>query len=197
MGRFEEQYAAYREVAQDSFAIRSRLGISQSERQKLYVDSLVIFPLEIELSVGDNDAGFPVIREGTQLTLSSFHRANMLDSANELARQVARSYLSLGWLEVYKLIGSLDALGSPLAFVNRIAAGISAVLLAPWADLILDDSPGSFLVTFAKGLFVLLKNVTDAVFISVHRSMGGMAFACSRAALDRNYHKVHMDDIQF
>jgi hypothetical protein len=186
------RYTAFRlDAAQDPL-LRGGLSITHSERQKVYVDSLLVYPLEIELAVGDNTFGFPVIREGTRLQLGQFSRSNLFESERALASQLARSYLSLGWLEVYKIIGSLDALGSPLVFATRIAEGISAVLLAPWADLILDDTPGSFLLTMGRGVLVLLKNVTDAVFLTVAKVFGALALLAVRLSLDVPFYKVKL-----
>lgn len=94
--------------------------ITREVLKKLYVEKLEIFPLEITFCVGDNEVSWPVIQDETPVLLQPLEKAEMYETGQELARQVSKYYSRLAQDELYRIILSLDAIGSPLATFSKV-----------------------------------------------------------------------------
>jgi hypothetical protein len=81
-----------------------------------------------------------------------------------LIELVGSAYIKQAWVEVYKIIGNLDAIASPYQNAKKIGRGFKEFFLLPYESLVLDDTPGAFVVGAAQGFTSLALNLTDVIF---------------------------------
>lgn len=158
------------------------------------LDKLVMFPLRLTLCVGNNSAGWPVIADEATIQMALFTRANVFGDRWRIASQLGRAYAQIGWTEVYKIIASLDAIGSPLATVRKLGRGAKDFVVLPLESLVLDDTPGAFVVGVWRGTRSLFANAADALLTTLMKIFMTLAWLFTLASIDHHYrrHKAHM-----
>ncbi|KAL6057274.1 Vacuolar protein sorting-associated protein 13D [Balamuthia mandrillaris] len=163
------------------------LNVQKEVLSKWYVERLEIFPLEITFCVGDNELSLPVIQDETPLHLLPLEKHDLYESSEELQAIILKYYLRIGRSEFYKIIGSLDAIGSPLAAFAKVSRGFRDAFVLPWTSLVLDDTPGAFIFGLYSGLSSLFYNVGDASVTTFLRIFNLMSWICLQLTFDSNY----------
>jgi hypothetical protein len=167
-----------------------RLDITGEALRKWYVERLEIFPLEVTFCVGDNELGWPVIQDETAVELLPLGRSHLYETNEELLRSVVKYYGRQARQEVYKIIGSLDAIGSPLGAIAKVTKGLRDIVIVPWSSLVLDDTPGAFFVGVSSGLWSLLYNVTDAGLTTLLRVINVVSWLTLQLTFDDEYQQA-------
>lgn len=158
------------------------------------LDKLVMFPLRVTLCVGNNSAGWPVIADEATIQMALFTRANVFGDRWRIASQLWRAYAQIGWTELYKIIASLDAIGSPLATMRKLGRGARDFVVLPLESLVLDDTPGAFVVGLWRGTRSLFANAADALLTTLMKIFMTLAWLFTLASIDHHYrrHKARM-----
>ena len=148
------------------------------------VERLEIYPLHLTLCVGNNSAGWPVLADQASLRLGMFARRDLNADAATLVSRVWRAYTRVGWVEVYKIIASLDALGSPLSGLRKLRRGIIDVVWLPVEGLVLDDTPGAFAIGLLRGVRSLIVNSVDSLLTTFMKLFVTISWLFGMATLD-------------
>jgi hypothetical protein len=164
-----------------------RLDITGEALRKWYVERLEIFPLEVTFCVGDNELGWPVIQDETAVELLPLGRTRLYETNEELLRSVLKYYGRQARQEVYKIIGSLDAIGSPLGAIAKVTKGLRDIVIMPWSSLVLDDTPGAFFAGVSSGLWSLLYNLSDAGLTTLLRIINVVSWLTLQLTFDDEF----------
>jgi hypothetical protein len=168
------QFVQQESIAQDNF---------------LYVGRLEVFPLRVSISIGTNNKHWPVIAEA-HMQLPSFGRNDLSESIGTLFSTLGSAYSNLVWAEIYQIIGNLDAIASPLQNLRKLAKGVQDFFKLPLEGLVLDDTPGAYLVGLWYGLASLVLNWTDFLLTVMMKSFQTLSWATQVLSLDEEHQKV-------
>jgi hypothetical protein len=175
----------YTEIQYYQFVLQNQLA----QDNFLYVGRLEIFPLRVTLSIGTNTKHWPVIAEA-QMQLPSFSRNELSESLTMLFSSLGSAYSNLVWAEVYQIIGNLDAIASPLQNLRKLATGLKDFFKLPLEGLVLDDTPGAYLVGLWYGTASLVLNWTDFLLTVMMKSFQTLSWVTQVICLDEDYQKV-------
>eukprot|EP01028_Stygiella_incarcerata_P002883 TRINITY_DN15506_c0_g1_i1.p1 TRINITY_DN15506_c0_g1~~TRINITY_DN15506_c0_g1_i1.p1 ORF type:complete len:2959 (+),score=713.77 TRINITY_DN15506_c0_g1_i1:839-9715(+) len=153
----------------------------------VYVQRFQVFPVEFVLQIGENDFRLPPIHEPTNVNLSSFNLYHALHPSDELVSQLIHTYAQHSSMELYKILGSIDVIGSPLGVIAKVGSGLRDFIMMPYYGLILDDSPGAFAVGVVKGTVSLLRNLTAAGLATLIKLSNVMSTAFTFLTFDTRY----------
>eukprot|EP01127_Copromyxa_protea_P019089 TRINITY_DN6116_c0_g1_i1.p1 TRINITY_DN6116_c0_g1~~TRINITY_DN6116_c0_g1_i1.p1 ORF type:complete len:1436 (-),score=284.82 TRINITY_DN6116_c0_g1_i1:461-4768(-) len=131
-----------------------------SQEFALSVQRMHIFPLEIKLSIGRNQFFFPILTDAV-IALRPFERVAMAGTMSSMVAAVTTAYMAQAWSELYKIIGDLDLLTSPMQNGKKLLQGARDFFTMPIESLVLDDTPGAFIIGLIRGSQSLLLNSTD------------------------------------
>lgn len=158
----------------------------------MFAGKLEIFPLAAVISVGTNNHHFPVISEA-HLSLDSFVRTNMYASPMNILSSLGSSYATLIWAEVYKIIGNIDAIASPVQNLLKLKKGVQDFFVLPYESLVLDDTPGAFLIGFLRGTKSLLLNLTDFLLTTFMKLSSSLSWIIQVVSLDSDYQEFKIN----
>jgi len=167
-----------------------RLDITGDTLRKWYVERLEIFPTEITFCVGDNQVGWPVIQDETAVQLPPLARLHLYETSGGLLHSVLKYYGRQARQEVYKIIGSLDAIGSPLGAIGKVTRGLHDAVVIPWSSLVFDDTPGAFFVGISSGLSSLLFHLADAGLTTLLRVINVVSWLTLQLTLDDEFQQL-------
>lgn len=173
------------DIQQDQFEEEKQI----LQENFLYVGRLEIFPLRVTLSIGTNTKHWPVISEA-QMSLASFSRNDLSESIGTLFSTLGSAYSTLVWAEIYQIIGNLDAIASPLQNLRKLATGVNDFFKLPLEGLVLDDTPGAYIVGLGYGTTSLLLNFTDFLLTVLMKSFQTLSWVTQVISLDEDHQKV-------
>lgn len=183
--RMEKLLAQHTNIQEDQFVVQKRI----EQENFLYVGRLEIFPLRVTLSIGTNTKHWPVIAEA-QMQLASFSRNDLSESIGTLFSTLGSAYSTLVWAELYQIIGNLDAIASPLQNLRKLATGVQDFLRLPLEGLVLDDTPGAYVIGLGYGTASLLLNFTDFLLTVLMKSFQTLSWVTQVISFDEDYQKV-------
>lgn len=96
----------------------------------LSVQRLHIFPFEIKLSIGRNEFFLPILTDAV-IGLRSFERIAMAGTMSSMVAAVGSAYMGQAWSELYKIIGDLDLLTSPMQNGKKLLQGCQDFFTMP------------------------------------------------------------------
>ncbi len=97
--------------------------------------------------------------ENVPLSLNALVLTHTFSSTKDLGQQLTRHYQRQILFPAFKILGSVELLGNPVAFLQNIAFGVKDFLYEPVAGL-RDDSMKGFVLGVIKGTSSLLKRTT-------------------------------------
>ena len=166
----------------------------ETEKGKIFVETVSIFPIEIHLSLGHNALGIPVIREGAPVSLGHFARFNLYGSPEEIVEVVARSYARVGLTEIIKVVlGSSDTFGAPLAAVRKVKQGMRDFVEMPFIALVHEDSIGATTLGLVNGTTSLVVNTADAVVMALVMLSSSASRALLFLTFDSDYQRAAVE----
>ena len=153
---------------------------------ELYIDRVEVFPLSIMLCVGDNEVGLPIVRDGVPVSIDHREQVQWFVTRRGLGPALRSLVLEDvgGLAELGLFVGSLDVIGNPLGALAKIKTGCSDFVRRPFNALVLDDTPGAFFFGLASGTYSLVKNVSDAAFMTLYKINAGLASGTARLTFD-------------
>ncbi len=177
---------------------------SSWHRQKIYMDTLSIAPIEVTLSflsspVHHYVASHPRLAalqrllsladvEDAQVWLAGLNLSNPLMDAEALSQALQRHYLRSLVPELYKLIGSASMIGDPVSLLQHLGAGVWTFVSAPAEGLLASAralGPRQFLLGVIRGTQGLLLNVVFAISNATTKAAGAARKAIVVWGLDR------------
>ncbi len=177
---------------------------SSWHRQKIYMDTLSIAPIEVTLSflsspVHHYVASHPRLAalqrllsladvEDARIWLAGLNLANPLMDAEALSQALQRHYLRSLVPELYKLIGSASMIGDPVSLLQHLGAGVWTFVSAPAEGLLASAralGPRQFLLGVLRGTQGLLLNVVFAISNATTKAAGAARKAIVVWGLDR------------
>ena len=185
-------------------APHTHISASSWHRQKIYMDSFTLSPIEVTLSFLSSPvhhlvAVHPRLAalqrilsladvEDARLWLAGLQLANPLVDAAALGQALQRHYLRALLPELYKLVGSASMIGDPVTLLQYVGAGVWTFVAAP-AEGLLESArslgPRQFLLGVLRGTTGLLQNVVFAVSNAATKAAGAARKAIVVWGLDR------------
>jgi len=173
-------------------------------RQKIYMDTLSIAPIEVTLSflsspVHHYVAAHPRLAtlqrllslvdvEDARVWLSGLNLSNPLMDAEALSQALQRHYLRSLIPELYKIVGSASMIGDPVSLLQHLGAGVWTFVSAPAEGLLASAralGPRQFLLGVIRGTQGLLLNVIFAISNATTKAAGAARKAIVVWGLDR------------
>jgi len=121
------------------------------------------------------------------ICLNSLFMENPFVSQDHLTQMVTSHYTRQGIQQVYKLLGSTEALGNPVGLFSNVGTGVMDFFYEPAQGII--QSPQAFAKGLAKGTSSLVKNTVYGTFNSVSKIAGAIGKGVATLSFDDDYVK--------
>ena len=173
-------------------------------RQKIYMDTMDISPMEVTLSFLSSPVHHLVVAhprlaalqrllsladvEDARVWLAGLHLSNPLMDAEALGQALQRHYLRSLIPELYKLVGAASVIGDPVSLLQHLGAGVWTFVSAPAQGLVQSAralGPRQFLVGVLRGTRGLLMSVVFAASNAATKAAGAARKAIVVWGLDR------------
>lgn len=174
---------------------------SHAKEKKVYFEALHLHPVRLNLSFAStspapvapsDDAGVGlsgdrVLRaigvslgnlDGVALYLNSILIEHPFASKNELTKTIGSHYKMELIRQMYKFLGAIDVLGSPLSLVSNLSTGVYDFVYDPIQSLV--TSPQDVVQGFAKGTSSLIINSIYGFTNSASKITGSLEKAISQ-----------------
>jgi vacuolar protein sorting-associated protein 13A/C len=119
------------------------------------------------------------------LRLNARHVVNASGTADSLLTGLTGFYVRQGLMEVYKILGSLEFLGNPVALVSNLGDGVFDFFYEPMQGLM--KGPEEFGYGVAKGSASLLSHSLGGVFGAASSATGALANFGAVISMDDAY----------
>lgn len=126
--RLLAQYAAHASLAESSF--KDEAKEEGADATVLNIGQLDLFPVDLSISVGRNPLFWPVISEAI-VQLKAFQRGHLTGELHDLLRALKDDYVGQAWSELYKIIGDIDLLASPVQNSRKLWRGLREFVMLP------------------------------------------------------------------
>jgi len=110
--------------------------------------------------------------DNAALCFNSLYLENPFLSQDHLTQIVSSHYTRQGIQQIYKLLGSTEALGNPVGLFSNVGTGVMDFFYEPAQGII--QSPQAFAKGLAKGTSSLVKNTVYGTFNSVSKIAGAI-----------------------
>jgi len=125
--------------------------------------------------------------DNAALCFNSLYLENPFVSQDYLTQIVSSHYTRQGIQQVYKLLGSTEALGNPVGLFSNVGTGVMDFFYEPAQGII--ESPQAFAKGLAKGTSSLVKNTVYGTFNSVSKIAGAIGKGVATLSFDDEYVK--------
>lgn len=102
-----------------------------------------------------------------------------------LTDRITKHYTKEGVKEVYKILGSFDAIGNPVGLFNDVSTGVYDFFYEPARGI--RQSPGDFAVGIRNGTMSLLKNSLHGTFNTATKITGTVSKGVGMLSMDKDY----------
>ena len=123
--------------------------------------------------------------DAAPLCFNSLYMENPFVPVTELQSRIVQHYVRQGVQQVYKLLGSTEALGNPVGLFTNIGTGVMDFFYEPAQGII--ESPQAFAKGLAKGTSSLVKNTVYGTFNSVSKVVGALGKGVATLSCDDEY----------
>jgi hypothetical protein len=175
---------------------------SHAKEKKVYFEALHLHPIQLNLSFASTSAapispeasggaiglsGDRVLRaigvslgnlDGVALYMSSILIEHPFSSKNELLGTIGQHYKIQLIRQMYKFLGAIDVLGSPMSLVSNLSTGVYDFVYDPLQSLV--TSPQDVVQGFAKGTSSLIINSIYGITNSASKITGSLEKAISQ-----------------
>lgn len=172
------------------------------ENSKLYVADFSLSPLIISVSIrtfpSPDDPGAVGVAKfrsltgialpsisGAPLALAQFDFKHFFAEPDAAAAVFQSHYMKGVWIEVAKVLGSIDAFGNPVVLLSRIREGFSDFVKAPLSGL--RQNPMAFTKGLAVGTMSLLSNTGGGITVFAGKITGSLSDKLAVLTLDQDY----------
>jgi len=125
--------------------------------------------------------------DNAALCFNSLYLENPFVSQDYLTQMVSSHYTRQGIQQIYKLLGSTEALGNPVGLFSNVGTGVMDFFYEPAQGII--QSPQAFAKGLAKGTSSLVKNTVYGTFNSVSKIAGAIGKGVATLSFDDDYVK--------
>jgi len=125
--------------------------------------------------------------DNASLCFNSLYLENPFVSQDYLTQMISSHYTRQGIQQVYKLLGSTEALGNPVGLFSNVGTGVMDFFYEPAQGII--QSPQAFAKGLAKGTSSLVKNTVYGTFNSVSKIAGAIGKGVATLSFDDDYVK--------
>jgi len=125
--------------------------------------------------------------DNASLCFNSLYLENPFLSQDHLTQIVSSHYTRQGIQQIYKLLGSTEALGNPVGLFSNVGTGVMDFFYEPAQGII--QSPQAFAKGLAKGTSSLVKNTVYGTFNSVSKIAGAIGKGVATLSFDDDYVK--------
>ncbi|KAK3275586.1 hypothetical protein CYMTET_16293 [Cymbomonas tetramitiformis] len=184
--------------------VEGGIGQSRGRRSKWYFDILQIQPIKVNvtmtLDAGTRNPespgwhvhrftsamGYPLINlNNVPLKVNSLALKNAFLSHDALMNQIARHFFFQALHEIYKILGSVEFLGTPVTLLSNLGTGVVDFFYEPAKGFV--HSPEDFARGIAAGTISLLKNSVFGVFNTVGTVTGSFGKGLAVLSMDQDY----------
>eukprot|EP00762_Andalucia_godoyi_P002557 ANDGO_03327.mRNA.1 Vacuolar protein sorting-associated protein 13a len=185
---FSASGLASRNPVRSPRAQRSSAEGSAATAHGVFVQEFRVFATTVTLLIGENDRRLPSIHQPLAITLPSFALRDLADdNVRGVLRSISNSYRSVTEGLVLQVLGHLDAIGSPMNIFATLKEGVTALFRLPYEGLLLDDSPGAFLLGLCRGVLKLLAAILSVSLNVSVKAFGILSFSATFCTFDEHY----------
>ena len=129
--------------------------------------------------------GFLANIDGAPLRLNGLILENPMCTQEELVSRITKHYTLQLMSETYKILGSIDILGSPVSLVTNLGTGVYDFFHEPVEGTV--SNPREFAAGLARGTESLVKNSVFGIFNSASKISGSISKAATTISLDSEW----------
>lgn len=122
---------------------------------------------------------------GVPLKLAQIHFADLFELPDELKKRLMNTVMSTILFEFYKILGTVDFLGTPVALLSSVGAGVVDFFANPARGMM--SSPEDFARGMATGTVSLLRNSMFGVFNTAAQVTGSMSKGLAALSMDDDF----------
>lgn len=176
----------------------------KTKQQMVYFRLLLLNPLKVVLTLSSSEAdallklppspvtvlletvlGTVANLDAAPLCFNALLLTNMFVPVAELQSRVVQHYVRQGVQQVYKILGSTEALGNPVGLFANISTGVHDLFYEPRQGIV--ESPQAFARGLAKGTTSLIKNTVYGAFNSMGKAVGALGKGVATLSMDKDY----------
>ena len=166
----------------------------------LYIDAFHLNPIKLNFSfvpsvvpdqeaplrqlVGAIGVGVATI-DRAPIKLNSLYIESLYCTRRDFYDRLSRHYIQQGIRQIYKVLGSIDALGNPVSLVSNLGTGVKDFFYEPAQGLV--KSPKDFGKGVAKGSKSLVKHSVTGLFTTFSKLSGTVSKGVASLSLDEHY----------
>jgi len=132
--------------------------------------------------------------DGAPIRLNSLTIENAFGNQATLLAPIIAHYKSQGLSQAYKIIGSIEILGDPVALVGNLGEGVADFFYEPAQGLV--SSPQDFASGLARGTASLLKHTITGVFGAASKVTGSIGRGVATLSMDEEYTIERNNDLK-
>ena len=119
------------------------------------------------------------------LRLAEIHYADLFEMTSDLQRRLLTTVKSTILFEFYKILGTVDILGTPVALISSVGTGVVDFFANPARGIM--SSPEDFARGMASGTVSLLRNSMYGVFNTAAKVTGSMSKGLAALSMDDDF----------
>ncbi|XP_059469479.1 intermembrane lipid transfer protein VPS13B isoform X2 [Neocloeon triangulifer] len=156
----------------------------QQAANPLQIHRFSLEPVSLVVSVHTSLKVF-IALDRSPLNFSAFERHRICTTNYHLGHELTRHYLSGALFKAGWMVGSLEILGSPGAFVLTVGSGIRDFVCLPFTGIL--QGPWGFVNGVTHGSASLMKHLTAGTLSSITNLASSMARNLDRCSFDQEH----------
>eukprot|EP01129_Flabellula_baltica_P011592 TRINITY_DN510_c0_g1_i5.p1 TRINITY_DN510_c0_g1~~TRINITY_DN510_c0_g1_i5.p1 ORF type:complete len:2967 (-),score=626.80 TRINITY_DN510_c0_g1_i5:1646-10546(-) len=131
--------------------------------------------------------GFMANMERTPFFLPGLFLENPFLSKQELIERISSHYTTSILSQIYKVVGNMNFLGSPVSLIDSLGSGMVSFIQEPAKGIV--SSPEDFALGVAKGTGALVKGTIYGVFNSATKITSSISKVGETLTFDKDYRR--------
>ena len=161
--------------------------VLQEAQRDLYpvsISSLVIEPFSLHISANLTLGAYLSCKD-TPFSFPRYELTYVFSNWSEVSQAVAARYVSALFMHAGWVLGSLELLGSPVAFVQSVNQGLRDLVMLPYEGL--TRSPTHFLLGIGRGTASFLHQFSSGALSSLTNLASSIARNMERLSMDPDH----------
>lgn len=167
----------------------SVLQESERDAYPVTISSLVVEPVAIYVSVNITLRAYLSCKD-TPFGFNRYELVRVFSNWPEVSQIVAARYMSALFMHVGWVLGSLELIGNPVAFIQSVNRGLTDLVSLPYEGL--TRSPGLFILGIGQGTASFVRQFSSGALTSVTNLASSIARNMERLSMDPD-HMTYQD----
>lgn len=168
------------------------LAVLQEAERDAYpvtISNLVIEPISIFVSANITLKAYLSCKD-TPFSFPRYELVGVFSTWPEISQMIAARYMSALFMHIGWVLGSLELIGSPVAFIQSINRGLMDLVRLPYEGL--TRSPGLFVLGIGHGTLSFFRQFSSGALTSVTNLASSIARNMERLSMDSD-HMTYQD----